>query len=84
MERAPFLDAGEERLAAAQEYRVNNQAELVDQVLVQKAGHEGGTADDIDVLPGLSLQGSELPDVADDPRRASPLSGPWVKPSNET
>src|SRR5262249_14428920 len=36
-ERKPLVDAGKERLALAQDNRVNNQLELIDQVLVQKA-----------------------------------------------
>ena len=47
-------------------YRVNNQPELIDQLLVQKACDEGRPADDIDVLPRLVLEGSQLRDVSDD------------------
>src|SRR5687767_8966560 len=68
IEREPLVDAAEERLALAQDYRVNNQPELIDQVLVQKACDEGCPADYIHVLPWLALEGSELRDVADDLR----------------
>ena len=68
IEREPLVDAAEERLALAQDYRVNNQPELIDQILVQKAGDESCPADDIHALSWLALEGSELRDVPDDLR----------------
>src|SRR4029453_3555559 len=69
IEREPLFQATEEGLALAQDDRVNNQAKLIDQVLVQKACDEGCSADDIYVFAWPALEGSEFRDVANDLRR---------------
>ena len=58
MERAPLVDAAEERLALAQDDRVDDQPKLIDQVFVQKACDEGCPTDDVRVPPRLALEGS--------------------------
>jgi hypothetical protein len=47
-ERVPLLDVSERSLAATQDDRVNDQPEFVDQTLVQQAGDQRRSADDLD------------------------------------
>ena len=52
----PLVDVAEKRLTVSQNYRVNNQTKLIDQVLVQKTCDEGCPADYVRVLPRLPLR----------------------------
>src|SRR5436189_300404 len=67
LERPP-LDSGEERLAAAEQNRMHDQAQLVEQICAEQAPHERRSADDVDVPSRAALELAQLGEVADDPR----------------
>ena len=72
IEREALVDAVEEPAALSKDDGMHNKPELVDQVLVQKAGDECCAAYDIRVFAGLALEGSQFGDMADDLRIGRP------------
>ena len=60
------VDILEQGLAAAEDHRLHDQPDLVDQVVVHEAGDEGGAADSVNVLARLLLHQPDLVDASND------------------
>jgi hypothetical protein len=61
-------DTPEDGLSCSHHDRVHDEAELVEQALVDEARQQSRAAHDVHRLAGLLLQRPDLADVVDDPR----------------
>lgn len=64
----PLLHVVEQRLSSAQDNRMHDQPELIDQALVHQTGDQSGAANCMHVLARLLLHVSDFLDVSNDPR----------------
>ena len=74
LQSLPISPVLEESLPAAQDYRVDHEPELTEEIVLKQRPDEGAASEDRDVLTGLPLElGDLLRDVTLDQRRVLPL-----------